>query len=101
MDSDAKSNPSLRSRLNEQRSDHIHLIRQLTVSKSGYYSFQISSQFSTKVYLYSNDFNPSNPALNLMAQMQSDFNGQVEFTTFLQGGNRLSKRVRIISFHHE
>ena len=103
MDSDSNviNNASLSLPVNGEPSDHIHLIRQLTVSKSGHYSFQIFTQFSTKVYLYSNNFNASDPSLNLMIQSQSDSNGKVQFTTFLQGGNRLSRRVRIISFRHE
>lgn len=103
MDSNSNvvKNPSLSLRLIDKPSDHIHLTRQLTVSKSGRYSFQISSQFSTKVYLYSNNFNASYPSLNLMVQSQSDSNGQVQFTTFLQGGNGLSRKVRIVPFRHE
>ena len=88
--------PSIKLRFGSRSLNYIRLIRQMTVSKTGYYSFQISCSFPTNVLLYSNSFNASDPLLNLIAQSESDADGQVKLTTLLQGGSRLLKRVRLI-----
>ena len=72
-----------------------YIALQVTVLKSGDYLFRCASLFLTYGYVYSNRFDPSNPTANLVTQGQSDANGQLQFTTFLQGSSELSKRVCI------
>ncbi len=83
-------------RIGGQSSNYYYVTQQLIVSVSGYYSFTSSSSFAAYGFIYSNSFNPSNPSLNLVAQGESDANGQFQFTVFLQVAGQVSKRVCII-----
>ena len=65
------------------------------MSGFGEYSIYGSSSFATYVYLYVFDFDRSNPTTNLVGQGQSDDNGQLQFTSSLQGSSQLLKRVCI------
>ena len=89
------NSPVIQLRLAGRSLNYIRVARQMTVSKSGYYSFQISSSFSVNALVYTDSFDASDPLLNLIAQSESGPDGQVKFNTYLQGANRLSKRVCI------
>lgn len=73
--------------------NHHYLLRQMTVDSSGEYSIRSSSAFPTQGYVYANNFNPSRPTENIIAQARSDANGQLQLTVDLEGSNQRSKRV--------
>ena len=83
-----------------ESSNYHYFIRGLTVSTSGHYTVQCSSSFETNSYLYTNRFYPLNPTTNLISQGQSDDNGTLQFTFFLQGSDQPSKRVCIVFILH-
>ncbi|CAF3732021.1 unnamed protein product [Rotaria sordida] len=73
------------SRAGEENSNYYYEIFLVTVLTSGYYRFRSNSIVDTYGYLYTNNFIPSSPTLNLLAQ-DDDTGGslQFQFTLYLQ-----------------
>ncbi|CAF3759357.1 unnamed protein product, partial [Rotaria sordida] len=73
------------SRAGEENSNYYYEVFQVTVPTSGYYRFRSNSIVDTYCYLYTNNFIPSSPTLNLLAQ-DDDTGGslQFQFTLYLQ-----------------
>ena len=84
-----------------ESSNYFYLLRQLAVESSASYLIRCISRFVTYGYLYADNFDPLNPTVNLVGQGQSDANGLLQFSIFLDGPNLRSKRVCIFTYIFE